>query len=78
MHWLKIASILILIIGIIIFVAGLLVLYFGNPPYGTASALLIIGVLFLLGSIAMLCVSLQYDQKPIIEQIKEHQNTYYN
>ncbi|CAH6420255.1 Hypothetical protein HVR_LOCUS1143 [uncultured virus] len=71
MHWLKIVSIILVIAGTIIFVAGLILLYFGNPPYGTVSALLIIGLLFILGAIIMLCVAQEYDQKSPVEQVEE-------
>lgn len=63
MHPLKITSILLFLAGAIIFFAGLLILWKGNPPYGTASVLIAIGLLFALGAIIMLCVSLQYDMK---------------
>lgn len=70
MHLLKIFSIILLIIGIIIVVSGLIWYWNASPPYGNISVIIIIGFLFMLGAIIMLCVSLQYDMKPPIEQLK--------
>lgn len=70
MHFLKIFSILLLIIGAILFVVGLIWYMQSGPPYGYVSAVITIGLLLILGSIVMLCVSLQYDMKSPIEQLK--------
>lgn len=61
MHPLKIVSIVLLIAGAIIFTSGLLLFWKSQPPYGWASIFIMIGLLFLLGSIIMLCVAQQYD-----------------
>ena len=74
MHPLKIVSILLLVSGATIFVAGLIVLWKTQPPYGWASILIMIGILFLLGSIIMLCVAQQYDMKSPIQQAEIKQS----
>lgn len=65
MHFLKITGILILIIGIILFTIGLLLYWRTNPISGWASFNLTMGTLLLLGAIILLCVSQQYDMRPI-------------
>ena len=65
MHPLKIVSIVLLLTGAVVLAAGLIVMWTTQPPYGSASVLITLGILFLLGSIIMLCVSQQYDRKPV-------------
>lgn len=72
MHFLKILSILFLIVGIVFFVVGIIWYWNSSPPYGYTSALITIGLLFILGSIIILCISLQYDMKSPIEQLRAH------
>lgn len=64
MHPLKIVSIVLLALGAIIFAAGLIILWKAPPPYSWASIYIMLGILFLLGAIIILCVSQQYDMKP--------------
>ena len=71
MHLLKIFSILLLIIGVIILIAGLFWYWNASPPYGYISAVVIIGLLFMLGAIILLCVSFQYDMKSPVEQLRD-------
>jgi len=70
MHVVKIISIILLISGIIVFVGGLIILWRSTPPYGWASILILIGILFLLGAIITLCIGQQYEQSSST-QIKE-------
>ena len=65
MHALKFASILLMLAGAAIFGAGLFLYWQTNPISDWASACIMIGLLFLLGSIIMLAVSHQYDLAPI-------------
>lgn len=53
-------SFLVLVGGIIVFGIGLILYWTTNPVTYWADAAIIIGLLFLLGSIMMLCVSVQY------------------
>lgn len=66
MHGLTIASIILLIFGIITFLSGTYLLWKTSPPYSVASLLITTGLLFMLGSIVALCISLQYNNKPEI------------
>lgn len=69
MHALKFVSILLLISGALIFAAGLFLYWTTDPISGWAGGLIVIGLLFLLGSIIMLCVSLQYDMEPLSQRL---------
>jgi hypothetical protein len=60
MNALTAASIGLLILGSIIFIIGMIVHWNTNPISGWADASITVGMLFLLGAIAMLCVSYSY------------------
>jgi hypothetical protein len=75
MHALTVASILLLIAGSLVLAGGLFLYWQTNPVSIWATALVIIGMLFLLGSIIMLCVSLQYNTEFLYERLRT--NTYY-
>lgn len=78
MHPLKIVSIILLLTGIVVFVAGMLLLWLTKPPYGWANVLITTGILFLLGAIIMLAVSFEYDipnASALIPQLKAEQVT---
>lgn len=61
MHALKIASVLILIAGVILFSTGVIVYWINNPVPNWASGFVMSGLLIILGAIILLCISLQYD-----------------
>ena len=62
MNVVKIISIILLISGIIVFVGGIIILWRSEPPYGWASVLIFIGILFLLGANITLCIGQQPEQ----------------
>jgi len=61
MNLLSYVSIFVLIIGIIIFAAGLSVFWFMNPAPEYCSAIICFGLLFVLGAILMITLSVDYD-----------------
>lgn len=61
MHGLKLLSIILLISGGTVFAIGLWLYWITNPVSEWASAFTMIGLLFLLGAIILLCIGQQYD-----------------
>ncbi len=61
MHGLKIISILVLAAGVLTIVAAMLLLWLTPPPYKIGSLLIVMGLIFIVGSIILICVSQQYD-----------------
>lgn len=74
MHPLKIASIVIFILGIVLLVWGLVIYRTQSPTadatFKWASFLILMGILILLGAIVMLCFSLEYD-RPQLQSLPE-------
>jgi heme A synthase len=61
MNWFKIASVLLLLGGLVLLVIGLAILNFLTEVPAWNTVIIIIGLLFMLGAVVMLCLALQYD-----------------
>lgn len=70
MNVLRTTSIFLIVGGAIVFAGGIIVYWSTTSPYG--SVLTMIGLLFLLAAVIMLCISMQYEVKTPEQQVKEY------
>ena len=66
MHGLKIISVIAMVSGLLM-AAALLLLWLSQPPYKAGSILLVVGLIFIVGAIILLCVAQDPDRasKPL-------------